>query len=406
MNLELFLALKYLKAKKGGLISFGAIISIIGIMLSVASLIIVISVMTGFTNNLKKTLLGASAHIYIVGWNKDLSEREINEITRKLEKFEWIRAINPFVYTQAILKYSNLATGLHIKGVIVNEEAKITSLPSKVVTGNWNCISQKGNILVGKALSENLALIPGDKIVLITPKTVVTPFGMMPVSKEVIVCGVFDTGMYNIDSNLAVTSIDTARELVGLKNSYTGLQISVNDPMKAVQYRIMIERKLKGNYVVKDWITMNRSIFSALKLEKLAMFLILTLMVLVASFSIVSTLSMTVVEKERDIAILATMGMTPQRIRSIFMIEGLVMGLVGTVLGVLLGITTCFVLERYPIISLPKNVYYIDRLPVEVNPVDIAIIVVVSIIISLISTYLPAKKADSINPVEVLRLTG
>ncbi len=406
MKLELFLALKYLKSKKGGLISFGATISIVGITLSVASLIIVISVMTGFTNNLKRTLLGASAHIYIVGWQGEIKEKELKLVEKRMKNFDWIKDTSPFIYTQAMLKYGNSATGLHIKGVDIKKEGKITQLPEKMVSGNWTCIGEKGTILVGKALSENLLIIPMDKIVLVTPKTVVTPFGMMPVSKELTVCGIFDTGMYNIDSSLAVTSIETAREITGMEDSYTGLQISVKDPMKAVTYRNIIEKELDRKFLVRDWITMNRSIFSALKLEKLAMFLILSLMVLVASFSIMSTLSMTVIEKERDIAILITMGMDSKRIRRIFILEGLIMGFTGTLLGSILGIGVGLFLKKYPIITLPKNIYYIDRLPVELNPVDITLIVLISLLISLISTYIPARRADKINPVEILRITG
>lgn len=406
MRLETYLALKYLRARKGRLISFVAFVSIVGIALSVASLIVVIAVMTGFTNNLKKALIDTSAHIYIVGWEGKTHEAEIPQIRKVLRKRDWVLKDAPFIYTQAMIRKGNIISAIHVKGVDVEEEKELTSLPERITIGSWNCLKEPGNIAIGKALSENLAILPQDKLVLITPKTVMTPFGVLPVTKETTVCAIFDTGMYNIDSNLIITSLETAKDIAGYEKNYTGLELKVKDPMHADRYANIISLDLKKGYLVKDWISMNRSIFSALKLEKIAMFIILSLMVLVASFSVISTLSMTVMEKEKDIAILSAMGMPPEKIGRIFLIQGLVMGLVGTTLGVFLGVGICFILRKYQIITLPKDIYYIDRIPVEVNLQDIGLIVLVSIIISLVSTYLPSRQATKVNPIDILRISG
>jgi lipoprotein-releasing system permease protein len=229
------------------------------------------------------------------------------------------------------------------------------------------------------------------------------PLGMIPKAKKFIVTGIFEMGMFEYDANLAITELNIAQDFFGYGNKITGIQLKLKNIYEANIISEKLTKELGGNLYVKDWMRMNRNLFSALKLEKFAMFIILTLIVIVASFNIISMLMVNVTEKQREIAILKSIGATDKLIRKIFISQGLIIGFVGTFIGLIGGLLLCEIIKSYEIIKLPADVYYLNKLPVKVKVLDVVIILVSALIISLISTVYPAHKASKINPVEILR---
>jgi lipoprotein-releasing system permease protein len=258
-------------------------------------------------------------------------------------------------------------------------------------------------IILGKEIARSLRVDMGDNIRLFSPSGPLTPMGVIPKIKTCRVVGIFDTGMYEYDSSLAYVSLTTAQDFLELDEAVHGLELKVDDIYKASVIAKELEKKLGFGYVVKDWISMNKNLFSALKLEKTAMFIVLALIVLVAAFNIISTLIMVVMSKGKDIAILKSMGATSKGIMKIFIYEGLVIGLTGTVLGVIGGLALCEVLSRYQFIKLPSDVYPITTLPVKILPMDVTLVAVSAALITLLATIYPSWKASKIDPAVALR---
>ncbi len=403
MSVEAKIALRHLRPKRGkGLLSVVSLVSILGVTLGVAALIIVLSVMSGFSYHIRKSIVDATPHIYVLSYNGQVPEEKKASLERKIKSVKGVKSVAPFILAQAMLKYRDEATGVTVRGVDADAEKSITNLPEKVVVGDWNCI-KKGGVLLGKGLAESMGIFVGNKVTLITSSFRITPFGVVPRGMTVEVCGIYDTGIYTIDSSLVVASIETVQKLKGAKGEISGFEVAVSDIYRASAIADDIAKVLGYPFWTNDWIRMNKPLFSAMKLEKFAMFLVLVLIIIVASFSIVSTLSLTVMDKAKDIAILSAMGMTKKRIQKIFLYQGLFMGLVGIATGLVIGLGVCFALKRYRIITLPQDVYYISYLPVRVSPLDVLLVCVVALIISLASTYYPARQAASLNPVEILR---
>jgi lipoprotein-releasing system permease protein len=416
MKYEWFIGLRYLKAKrKQTFISIITVISIAGVMVGVMALIIVLSVMSGFEKTLKEKILGTQAHLVVLKTGQEGMDH-YDEVIQKTGEVKGVLAAAPFIFSQVMLSSGSSVSGVVLKGIDPDREGKVTELANNLKAGRLQDLkeAQAGDappIILGVELAKHLSVSPGDRIQVISPLGTMTPMGMMPKMKRHKVVGVFHSGMYEYDNSMAYVSIESAQKFFGMESQVTGIQVKTDDLYRVKEIGRELRKKLGFPYWTKDWMEMNRNLFSALRLEKIAMFIILVLIVLVAAFNIISTLIMVVMEKHKDIAILKSMGASSKGILRIFMIEGLVIGVVGTTLGTLLGLLAAFNLEKitgfvenlFGFKILASDVYYIDKLPSQVNGPDVVIITATAILISLLATLYPSWRASRLDPAEALR---
>jgi len=409
MAFEYFIGRRYLKSKqKHGFISFITILSMAGVTVGVMALIIVIAVMSGAESYFKSKILGVEPHVIVRRHGGAMEE--FRQVIDQLRDRPDVAAIAPFVDTQVMLRSPGGISGAVLRGIDpAYEGAQIMGLSDREVNDKLTPRGMGGEpvqvpgIVLGKNLAENLGVVKGDTLYLISPRGMMSPVGHMPSMKRFQVTGVFVSGFYEYDSSLAYIHLNAAQDLLRLKDGVTGIGLKINNIYKADEISAEIAETLGFPYWTLDWMEMNRNFFSALKLEKTAMFVILTLIILVAAFNIASTLIMMVISKTRDIAILKTMGATDRSIRKIFVFKGMVIGAIGTLLGTVLGISGSFILKYYQFIELPGDVYYFTSLPVELEGLDILAIVAAAMIICFLSTLYPAHKASRLNPVEAIR---
>jgi lipoprotein-releasing system permease protein len=416
MKYEWFIGLRYLKAKrKQTFISIITVISIVGVTVGVMALIIVLSVMSGFEKTLKDKILGTQAHLVVLKASQEGMDH-YDEVVQALGGVEGVLAAAPFIFSQVMLSSGSNVSGVVLKGIDPERERKVTELAQNIKTGRLEDLKESQTadppgIILGVELAKHLSLSAGDVLQVISPMGTMTPMGMMPKMKRFRVAGIFHSGMYEYDNTMAYVSLESAQKFFGLGSQVTGIQVKTGDLYKVKEIGRGIRKKLGFPYWTKDWMEMNRNLFSALRLEKIAMFIILVLIVLVAAFNIISTLIMVVMEKNKDIAILKSMGASAKGILKIFMIEGLVIGVVGTGLGTLLGLLAALNLEKitgfietlFGFKILASDVYYIDKLPSQVNAPDVILIVVTTILISLLATLYPSWRASKLDPAEALR---
>ncbi|KPK23226.1 MAG: ABC transporter permease [Desulfobacterales bacterium SG8_35_2] len=419
MSYEWFISLRYLKARRRqGFISLISLISVAGVSVGVMALIVVLAVMTGFTDSLREKILGINSHIVIQRLGRGITDyRKVSEMVLQAEG---VLAATPYTYSQIMLSVPDASSGAVVRGIDPATANKVLSLNNQLIEGSvtalapekqQQALSPSGNstsrslpgIILGKELARSLRVDMGDNIRLFSPSGPLTPMGVIPRIKTCRIVGIFDTGMYEYDSSLAYISIATAQDFLELEESVHGLELKVDDIYRASAIAAELEKKLGFGYVVKDWITMNKNLFSALKLEKTAMFIVLALIVLVAAFNIISTLIMVVMSKGKDIAILKSMGATSKGIMKIFVYEGLIIGLTGTVIGVIGGLILCEVLSRYQFIKLPSDVYPITTLPIKILPMDVTLVAVSAALITLLATIYPSWQASKIDPAVALR---
>ncbi len=412
MSYELFIGLRYLKAKrKQTFVSLITIISIAGVMVGVTALIVVLAVMNGFKEDLREKILGVTSHVVISSFEGTISN--YRRVAAKVEGVAGVTAATPFVYAQVMISSRRAVSGAVVRGIEPETAVKVISLSTNLRDGTLAELEVEDDagdrggtpgIILGNELAKNLGVVRGEPVTVISPVGRLTPLGQVPRSQTFRVVGVFDSGMYEYDSTLAYVSLRTAQRFLGIGDRATGIEVKVDDVYEADGVAKSLSRVLGGYpYWSRDWMRMNRNLFSALKLEKIVMFIILTLIILVAAFNIVGTLIMVVIEKTRDIAILKSMGATRRSIMKIFMIEGLVIGLLGTLLGLLGGYGLCKLLATYQFIELPQDVYYISTLPVKMEPLDVTLIALAAIIISLVATVYPAWQASRLDPAEAIR---
>lgn len=412
MSYELFIGLRYLKAKrKQTFVSLITLISIAGVMVGVTALIVVIAVMNGFKEDLRDKILGVTSHVVISRFDGNISKYQ--EVRAKVEEVSGVNAATPFIYTQVMISSRKAISGAVLRGIEPKTASKVINLPKNLRAGSLEELEAENKpegmrstpgIILGNELARNIGASRGEPVTVISPLGRLTPLGRVPRSQTFRVAGIFDSGMYEYDSTIAYVSLWAAQRFLGIGDRVTGIEVRVDDIYEADRVARAIGKALGGYpYWSRDWMRMNKNLFSALKLEKIVMFIILTLIILVAAFNIVGTLIMVVIEKTRDIAILKSMGATRRSIMKIFMIEGAVIGLVGTLLGLLGGYTLCTLLATYKFIELPSDVYYISTLPVQMNPLDVALIALAAIVITLAASVYPAWQASRFDPAEAIR---
>jgi lipoprotein-releasing system permease protein len=407
LPIETFIGGRYLRVKhKQSFISLITLLSIAGVMLGVMALIVVIAVMAGFESDLKSRILGVEAHLVLK--KKEGPFVNYNAVIQKVEQLDGVIAAAPYASTYVILRSQTRVTGALLKGVDPKKSPKvIRSLGGElaheqsvdVTTGK----PTDTGIVLGKELARNLGVLKGDSIHVISPRGMLSPIGHIPSMKRFTVIGFFESGMYEFDGTLAFIPLKAAQKLMRLGEGVNGVEIRLADIYDAQPMSRRILKVLGGGFRIEDWMQMNRNLFSALKLEKAVMFIILALIVLVAAFNIASSLIMMVIEKTKDIAILKAMGATAATIQRLFIFNGLVIGFIGTFLGMISGVTLCILLKRYRFIELPGDVYYITTLPVQLDMLDTTIIGIAAIAICLLATLYPARQASRLNPVEAIR---
>ena len=376
MFFEFFLGLRYLKAKrKQGFISVITAISVIGVMVGVMSLVVVLSVMNGFREDLMSKILGVNSELLVLSYKGAFDH--YGEVEDKVAQVGGVVGVTPFIYSQVIVNNAGNASGAVLRGLDPKTAGKVVGIQKM--------------------------LKMGDTVTLVSPEGKLTPLGRAPNTERYKVTALFDSGMYEYDASMVYVSIKEAQNFLGLGDRVTGLEVKVTDLNEADRVAKSIQDALGYPYWTKDWKMMNRSLFSALKLEKITMFVILTMIVLVGALNIISTLVMVVMEKTREVSILRAMGASARSIMSVFMIQGVLVGLVGTFSGVAAGLGICYLLGRYKFISLPSDVYYISKLPVRVESLDVLLVAVAALLISFLATLYPAWYASRLNPVEALR---
>jgi lipoprotein-releasing system permease protein len=420
---ELFISLRYLRARrKQVFVSIITFISISGIFLGVAALIIVLAVMNGFETDLRNKILGINSHIMLMEHSGAM--KDYPRVMQEVVQLPGVVAATPFIYSQAMLKNGNNVTGIVLRGLAMEDATKVINLgkiregkldhlheKEKKIPGLRPELSDLPGILIGRELAKNLGVFLFETVHVVSPSGVSTPMGLVPRMKSFLVVGIFESGFFEYDSTLAFISLKDCQEFLNMGDMVTGIEIRVDDIYRADRIAKEIERKLGFNYWGRNWMEMNRNLFSALKLEKRVMFIILSLIVLVAAFNIISALIMIVMEKNKDIAILKTMGATRAGIMKIFIFQGVVVGAIGTFLGSLAGLAVAFNLEAlsrfveklFGFKILPGDVYYLSELPSQVNYGDVGIIILGTLLISFFSTIYPSWRASRLDPAEALR---
>lgn len=408
MRLELFIGLRYLLSNKGTkFLSLITWIAVGGVFLGVMALIVVLAVMNGLQHDLREKILGVNAHLLIMSEGLapfDEYENALAVITSEPQ----VVAASPFVYTEAIVSNgTQYNEGVVVRGVDPRREPGVTNVSQCMIGGSFD-FRENGEeptgIVMGYMLANRLRVHVGDTLKLYSPvATTITPIGLVPKAYEFRLNGVFKTGMYEYDSKFMYLSLEGAQKFLGIGNKVHGVEVRVDDIYRAEEIGRILADKLGPPFFANDWMTMNRNLFSALKLEKAAMFIILILIVLVASFSIISTIIMMVNDRVREIGILKSMGLTSRSIMRIFLADGFLIGIVGTLLGCLGGYGLASLLDKYKFVSLPADVYWIDTLPVEMEAGDFILVCAASMLISMLAAVYPAFKASKLYPVEAIR---
>lgn len=411
MGFEFFISFRYLLAKRRQtFVSLVTFVSIAGVAVGVTALIVVLAVMNGFHDDLRSRILGVTSHVNVTSLTGVISN--YTEVMDQIEKEKDVVGATPFIYAPVMMT-SGRSAGAVLRGIDPLSASKVMMLQENLIRGNLADLVRTSHkvsdhyhpgIILGIELANNLGgLRVGDYLTVISPAGRLTPMGQTPRSELFEVVGIIQSGMYEYDNTLAYVDLPVAQQFLGIGDAVSGIEIKVRDIYKAKEVAEALKKRLGSSFYVTDWIRMNSSFFSALKLEKAVMFVILTLIILVASFNIVSSLTMLVMDKGRDIAILKAMGATTSSIRKIFVMEGFLIGTCGTGLGILGGYVLCDLLGRYKFIDLDPLVYHVSKLPVKMEAFDLVTIALAAICISLVATLYPSRKAAGVDPAEALR---
>lgn len=412
MNVNLFIARRYLRQRRKGEGFYSAIsvIAIAGVFVGVAALIIALSVLNGFNGELRDRIAGVSPHISLEKVQfAPVTPQEYADAAKKLSRMREIKGFAPAISKKTALKGKGGSGGVYLRGISLENLAKVSSITDSgyIKSGQWS-LSNHG-IVIGEQLAANLGIAVGDTLTILSPaKQVMTPLGPVPIVTETStwfeVRGIFDAGFY--DYNLFVVFIDIAdaQNLFGYGRSFTNIEIKLKDPLKSPQVTARIRNEVSYPFLlITDWLMQNKNLFSALKLQKAVVFIVLALIIVVASFNIIGMMIMTVMRKTREIGILRALGMTSRGITRVFTLFGLLIGVIGTGLGTLFGVTASFIVDRFKLIRLPADVWFIDKVPLRIQPLDVAIVVLAAIAVSFLATIYPASRAARLDPVEAIR---
>lgn len=409
--LELYIGLRYTRAKRRNhFISFISLISILGVAVGITVLVTVLSVMNGFEKEMRERILGMASHATITGFGGKLADW--NAVARQVKANADVRGAAPFVEGQAMLTSGKNVSGALMRGVLPAQEGQVSDVEEHMVSGALKDLrSGEYGIVLGAELAAALAVVPGDKVIVITPQATVTPAGILPKLRRFTVTGIFEVGMYDYDRSTAIVNIEDAARLFQLSDQVSGLRLKLDDLFQAPRTRHALGLQLGAEYWVTDWTQRHANYFRAVKTEKTMMFIILLLIVGVAAFNIVSTLVMLVTDKQADIAILRTLGITPLQVMAVFIIQGIIIGLFGTLLGVIGGMSLALNVESIvPALEhfldtkfLSPDVYYISDLPSDLHLADVVKIAVAAFVLTLLATLYPAWRAARTEPAEALR---
>jgi lipoprotein-releasing system permease protein len=414
MKYEWFIGLRYLKARRQEtFISLITVISILGVMIGVMTLNIVMAVMTGFEETLRDRLLGINAHIALIKSGDQL--RDYEKLVDQIRRENGVVAASPSIYGQVMLTAGPRVAGVVVRGVDPDRVNEVIDIQKYMTAGSLQNLKQPQSlrvddrtvllpgVIVGSRLASQLGVFPGSPLQVVSPLGSPTAIGVIPKVRRFIVVGIFKTDMSEIDSTLVFMNLKDAQKFFELEDAATNIEIRVKDVYQARQIADDIQRQLGFPYFAEDWSRLWPNLFSALRLEKTVYFLVLLLMVLVGAFNIVSTLIMVVMEKRKDIAILQSMGATRESIRRIFLFKGCVIGVVGTTLGVLLGLAVCLLIQKYRFIELPKDVFLISTVPVRIYLSNYLLVAFASLLVCLLASIYPARQAAKLDPVEIIR---
>jgi lipoprotein-releasing system permease protein len=399
---ELLIGLRYLRSKGGrGFLSLLTVIAMAGMAIGVMALIVVLAVMSGFEDELRSKILGTTSHILVM----DVSGRGIENPERALEVIRTkpeISSAAPFVLQQVMLSHGEAATGVVLRGI--DPEAERRDLQRRVKQGDLaDLAGPDATVALGRELARTLGAFVGDTVTAISPRGAVTAVGTIPKMRPLRVVAIFEIGLYEYDSALAYTSIATAQQFADMGGRVSGIEVRLGDVYQARRVSKEIGAALGMPYWTRDWTEMNRNLFSAIQLEKTAMFVILTLIIFVAAFAIISHLILMVAEKRREIGVLRALGASGGSITLVFMAEGVLIGLVGTVVGTVLGVTIGLVQDRYHVVKIPGDVYQLSELPMKMHPPELVLIAVAALALSFLATLYPSRQAARLHPVDVLR---
>jgi lipoprotein-releasing system permease protein len=413
MNYELFIGLRYLRARRQEtFISLITVISVLGVMIGVMTLNVVMAVMTGFEETLRDRLLGINAHIALLKSGDQLSEYE--ELLQRVVKQEGVIAASPAIYGQVMLTSGSRVSGVVVRGVDPDRVNAVVDLQRYMKQGSIAGLKQQNpvqlqdrtimlpGVIMGERLAAQLGLFVGSPVQVVSPLGSPTAIGVIPKVRRFVVTGLLNTGMSEIDSTLVFMGLADAQKFFELGDAVSNIEIRVGNVNQSREIADRIQLQLGFPYLTEDWTRLWPNLFSALQLEKTVYFLVLLLMVLIGAFNIISTLVMVVMEKRKDIAILMSMGATRASIRKIFLLKGFIIGIVGTTLGLILGLLVCTLIAQYRF-ELPKDVFLISTVPVRIYFSNFMIVTVASFIVCLLASIYPARQAAKLDPVEIIR---
>jgi lipoprotein-releasing system permease protein len=405
MAFETFIGSRYLRARqRQAFISLITFLSIAGVAVGVMALIVVLAVMSGFEADLKRHILGGQAHVMLMRYGEAFTD--YRETMKKVSTIDGVEAATPYILTQTMLRSANGVTGAVLRGIDPETIGGVLETLADVNLPHSSDATEPG-IILGRELAKRIGVLEGDPVYVISPRGMLTMIGHVPAMKRFKVTGFFESGFYEYDQSFAYIHLKDAQRIMRMPDAVSGVEIRVKNIYRARKISEEIQAQLQFPYYTRDWMQMNANLFKALKLERRVMFIILSLIVLVAAFNIASSLIMMVMSKTRDIAILKAMGATDKSIRKIFVFNGMVIGVIGTGLGLGLGLLLCELLKRYDIHELAGDIYYFTtKLPVKLELFNVVAIVAAALLICFLATLYPSRQASKLDPVEAIRYGG